>query len=430
MIWVVGWALAADEPCYGHAREERLSSDHFWVEWSGSRLREERAEAMLEAAELARTTWLDLGYGFTDQPIVIEVLDFGDGGSSGLTTTRPCGEQLVPFIQIYLGRWDTLSLVDLVTHETAHAAQYADMGAYTDSVASWAWWMEGHATWLTPHASSQWDAWARSADGYTSNIELPLQHGVEGYLATATSDHMYGTTLLVHALAELTSPEVVRDTWTWGGPRSGQPIQFIDAIDAVTDGFVPLWTDYLTHLPTLNFKRGRSIQRPLAHIAEELPLTATHAGAGGLGVAIMRFPASLGDPDHSLSVQFDGGDQPWLVVLSATAPNESVVERVAFYTSDGQAEGWISSFDSDIWLVASPLSDARDLQPFTFTAELTDRKPPMDEATVYLPSRAEFSEEGCACAHAGRPWALAALLPLLAARRRYSKAHRASNVRR
>jgi uncharacterized protein (TIGR03382 family) len=417
MVWWTAVALAASEPCYGHSQAERAESDHFWLEWPDGAVRQDQAAVVLDAMETAREKWLELGYGFTDGAIVAEIVPLGEQGISGLTTTKPCGDALEPFIQLYFGQWDSEDMIDVATHETAHAAQYADMGSYTDGVASWAWWMEGHATWLTPQADKQWDGWARTVGAYMERVQLPLVHGVEGYLDAEASRHMYGTTWVVHALAELVGDDAVRETWVWGGERAGERLSFIEAVDAVSPaGFTAFWGEYLARLPTTQIESRREVDRPPRTRVEALPASGGEVGAGGLGVSIVQLPDRLADPDASVQFTFDGGGAPWLVVLVATARSGALVEYVVLDAADGQAEGWISRFDVDLWLVASPLNDVVGLQPFTWTAALGEASAPMEGAVVLDPERSGDAAEGCGCDHGGAAvsaWALLAALGLL-----------------
>ena len=115
---------------------------------------------------------------------------------------------------------------------------------------------------------------------------------------------------------------------------------------------------------------------------------------------------------------FDGGDVGWMVVLAATARNGALVEYVVIDAVDGQAEGWISRFDVDVWLVASPLNDTIGLQPFTWTAELGEAAAPMDGAVVLDPDRVGVAAEGCGCDHGGASVSAWALLAAVGVRRR------------
>ena len=105
---------------------------------------------------------------------------------------------------------------------------------------------------------------------------------------------------------------------------------------------------------------------------------------------------------------------------AATARSGALVEYVVLDAADGQAEGWISRFDVDVWLVASPLNDTVALQPFTWTAALGEASAPMEGAVVLDPDRAgDPAVDGCGCRLGGTQGGLAALVVLgLALRRR------------
>jgi len=234
---LVSAAFAADEPCYGHTWDDRISGTQFWVEWDPAVIDADKAQVILEAAEHARDTYRDdLQWGFTGDPVVISVLgpQGGQGfGMAGLTRTHDCEDGAHPRIELFVAQYGEQSAVDVISHEVGHVSQYSYMGNYLDSVGSWLWWMEATATWITPYADGQQATWDTSVDDYVGQPDLALHYGLSGFLDPHTSDHMYGTAWLTEYLDEYEGgPDEVRATWEYGGTVTGAPIFFPDAVNA------------------------------------------------------------------------------------------------------------------------------------------------------------------------------------------------------
>lgn len=399
-------ALAAAEPCYGLEGEHRVESEHFWITWDGDVIDEDQAELLAENAELGRETWLAMGYGFTDEPIRVDVTTLGGDGVSGLTTTRDCDGVPVPHVQLWIASWSDDAAGDVMVHETAHAAQYADMGAYTDSVNAWLWFMEGHATWLTAVARGDWAGWRWSAQRYVDHLELPLEHWLEGFLDGTSQDHMYGTTLMVAAFADRFGPEAVRDLWTWGGPRTGARLFFPDAVTGIGEDFHAFWASYLARLPQLDVPNADGMDLPRLG-AEDLG-AGSSAGAGGLGVAFARWRPGTTPANRSFELSFEGADLPWSVVLAAYSRRGALLEWAPIEVAAGVGSGWISygGDDVEIVLVASPVTQDRAAVPFSWRASLGDVRDPMTSATVDRPAPTIEAVEDPTCGCRQGPFGL------------------------
>ncbi|MCP4806939.1 MAG: hypothetical protein GY884_16460, partial [Proteobacteria bacterium] len=121
MTWLVSLALAADEPCEGHTFDQRVDSEHFWVEWEGDTLSVEQATAIADYAEDAREVFLELGWPLTDEPIVYAVRPTDTTtGIGGLAQTVSCDDVLVPHIELYLGEYSEGSARNVAAHELGH----------------------------------------------------------------------------------------------------------------------------------------------------------------------------------------------------------------------------------------------------------------------------------------------------------------------
>lgn len=407
-------ALGADEPCYGHSAEHRVATDQFWVEWDGDFLNEAQAAVIGDAAEHAADTYREMGWPFTTEPVVIAVTEQGTFGISGLTRTSDCDAVPVPRIDLFLGQYDESSAVDVTSHEVAHIAEYAYMGAYNDSVDSWLWWMESTATWLTPHADGLWTGWGVTADPYLEHPELAMHHGLEGFLDENVSAHMYATTYVTETLAQYAGDDAVRGTWEYGAAHTGTPILFADAVNGAGVDFDAYWAWHLASLPTRDIERAAYVtETAIAATAGALPDDGS-GGPGGLGVEVVRFPSNLGAKKTQLDVTFDGDPAvPWHVVLVRTT-GDTVIDYVPLVVTDGHAEGHVSGFYRvDGWLVVSP--EAIDTAPraYTWSASASKDEGAMDG----LVTLGEAPDSG-GCSHTHAAGLLATLAALAAARRR------------
>jgi hypothetical protein len=405
-------ALAATDPCYGHSSSLFADSDHFWVEWEPGTVDEDQAQAVLTAAEHGRETWLAMGYGFTDEAVRIDLVYLETGGVSGLTTTQNCDGTPVPAIQLFFTAWDRKSVIDVVTHETVHAAQYADMGSYADSVASWLWWMEGHATWMTPLADTQWHSFTFAVNGYTLDVGRPLQHGIEGFADEGVQRHMYGTAWVVQALAIYAGEAAVRATWAWGADHTGAPIWFPDAVTGAGVDFDAFWAWYLAMLPTMALDHGDATYPPLPDaIATQAEASGDLTIEGALGAAIVQIPASRAR-GGSLDLTVSGDDVPWSVVLVRTHDG-AVIDFAPIPVVGGAGEGWITGFDDvDGWIVASPMSQDGQAHTLRWATTPGKHREPMDGVVVIDDSW----ETGCA--HTSIASVFAVLVAAAAQRRR------------
>lgn len=424
-------AIAADEPCYGHQHPNRVSSDHFWVEWSGDVIDEGDAENILGWAEDARSVYVDeLGFAFTDQAIVLRVDESTIVSPGGQTQSRDCDGGDVPLILLFT---DGLAgdAEGLVAHELGHAVQYAYMGDYQDSVASWIWWMEGMATWITVYADGDLGTWADRSDAFLYHPEIALHLNAAAFIVPDRSNHMYGSAVLAQYMDEVHGgPTAIRATWEYGAALTGEPIWFPDAVAAAGlewDGF---WQGFLAAATTGDLENGSDLGGGARVSAEvtELPASGQPSAEEeevpeGLGFAVVHFAPEAGARKRAIEVSFDGDPSvPWHVVLVRTF-GSSAGSRVVDYVplevdANGHAEGWLTAMDGELdgFLVASP--ESMEQTPFTFawSADLIDDPGPM-AGTVTL---SEWEAQGCGCATPAMPAVgpFAMLLALIGLRRR------------
>jgi hypothetical protein len=419
-------AWAADEPCYGHTWDDRISGSQFWVEWDPTVIDAEKAQVILDAAEHARDVYKDeLQWQFTDDPVVISVIPPQSGGGfAGLTRTQPCDDGAHPRIELFVGFWDDGTAVDITSHEVGHVAEYAYMGDYLSSVGSWLWWMEGVATWITPYADGETFTWADAANDFLGEPQMGLHHGLDGFLDPTISGHMYGSGYVAEYLDEFEGgPDAVRATWEYGATVTGTPIYFGDAIDGAGMDFDAVWTRYLVMTAGDGFASADLLDTaPRAAEVAALPASGSsdedHVPQG-LGFNLIHFAVATGDKKSALHVTFDGDPSvEWTAVLIRT--NGGVVDYVPLEVTDGSADGYISGFLAvDGWLAVSPHSIDTEPHAYTWDADLIEDPGPAP-GTVTLGTAPEHH----GCDVSGGPGlgsaALAALIAI-AGRRRASR---------
>ena len=398
-------AIAAPEPCTGHVFDQRVSSDHFWVEWEGDLLTRDQAEAIAGYAEQAREVYLELGWPLTDEAIVYAVLPAEGSGMGGLAQTGTCEGEIVPEIELYLGEYSEERALNLTAHELGHGAEYGYMGDYLDSVQSWLWWMEGTATWLAAQVDGDEASWAYDAEAYLRHPELGLHQDLTAFLYADRSNHMYGTAILASFLEERAGgSDTVRETWAFGGPRTGEAIYFPEAIESVGLDFDALWAEWLARSTQVAQAWGGAVDHGAARLAivGELPAAGSpdfEQEPQGLGFNVVAFSNGLGGRSEALEVTFEGDPEvDWTVVLVRafdTWPGSPVLEYVSLEVQDGQGEGWLSGFDRSSWafLVVSPHAPDLAGHAWSWSADAVD-DPGAMEGTVVLAE----GPEGCGCA--------------------------------
>ena len=425
VLWMVFGSAAiagtAAEPCYGHSAENRISSDHFWVEWNDGVITPNRAPRLLEAAEAAREAYLGWGWSLTDEPIVVYLSSANGEGISGLTRTALCGGLPVPIIDLFVGSYDREDAAAVLTHEVAHAVQYADMGAYLDSVTSWLWWMEGTATWLTVRAVGDRDSYNWAASGYLVHPEFPLSWGVEGYIDPAAASHLYGTALLAETVDEQLGMEALRATWAWGAERSGEALRIDDAIAGIGGDFNSFWAQFLARVATKHFGEALAIEAdPVAQfVIDQLPASVASVPLTApryFGMNLIRIePSAL--RRGAVQLHFSGDSAVTWDLVVARADAEGLLDYVRVPVENGVGEGWIhDANDRTSWVVASPRGLGPSSTPgwaYTLDLERIRDPGPMDGRVVV-----REAPGGCEHSPTRHPLGISAMLALGWMRRR------------
>ena len=448
LLPVAAFLLAIPEPCYGLEGPSQLEGQHVWVEYP-SGVSETQAMAVMEASDAAWNIFADdLGWPEPPGPISVRA-DLGNDMAAGQCITQECGGESVPLCHVFGPAFQSGSAAQTAAHEIGHAFQYALMGNYVDSLASWAWWMEGSATWLEYFYSMDPRVWSR-VDDYLANPQWTLHNDFSEMVQGNRGPHMYGTAVLAFFLQQYYGgPHTVRSIWEWGAERSGEKIFFRDAIEGIGLSFDEVWPNYIARLTVVDFVGGENAAAIPGHtVISELPGSGSPPEVSwpeGLGIGIVRVPAGLGVPGMDLRVTVDGdASVPWqaaLVRADVIVPGSAVLEYVAGDFDDaGHAEMVLTAFDGSVeaFLAVSPETIDRTAFGYTVSAELVptdvgesssggESSSSGDASTSTSGGDTETDtadeteredESGCGCRSTGAPSWMLTLLLLPALRRR------------
>lgn len=415
--------LAADPPCYGHTHEDRVDSEHFWVEWEPEVLTPEQAEDISEYAEESRDVFLSMGWPLTDAVTAYSVVSISGTGFGGFAQTLTCDDSQVPRYELYVGEYRDDAARNVTAHELGHGAQYAFMGNYLDSVTSWAWWMEGTATWLALQVDGDIDRYANDAADYLAEPHLALHHGVAAYISGEAGDHMYGTAWLARFIEHEHGADAILDIWEAGAPSTGEVIAFPQVVDAAGLDFASLWPKYLAVTTTVDSEDADAFSATPPRVASvvELPAAGVVEEEGapqGYGFAVVHIDAEAGRGRKSLAITFDGDPGvDWHVVLvraDGQGVGAAVLDYVVIPVVAGHGDGWLSDFDGSDhgFLVASPAVVDEEPRGFSWHAQLDRPEDPMP-GTVVLRER---EAKGCVTGSGGPSWLWTAVLWLGARR--------------
>ncbi len=205
------------KPVHGSRMDHHVDSRNFTVAWLGTADWQDAAEAASDAAEVALAAFTgDLGFRrpvSSDAYLLWIVLD-PTLGAAGLTTEYadagyPDGYPVIfldPTLAADPDVWDTV-----VTHEVAHAVQFAYREAEFDQTEPWYW--EASAEWATALARPELDVYA------DSSVWLAARPGDAHWSMVGL--RQYGMFILNAYLAESAGEGSLREVWEAGGARPG-----------------------------------------------------------------------------------------------------------------------------------------------------------------------------------------------------------------
>jgi hypothetical protein len=416
----IAQALAGPPPCTPIDTDLYMEGEHFWVQWDESRGNEVIAENVLEWAEEARATYIDMGWPASDQTILIRIQEASSSG--GLCSTAECEDgTVVPLITLFSARLGEPGL-GTTKHEVAHTFEYGYIGTYIDAISSWSWWTEGTAVWLTTYADDNIGVWHNDVQEYLERPWTGLHQTPLAYSDPEMSPYLYGTAFVAQYMDDKHGPDSVRQTWEYSADHAGTPVFFPDAIEAIGLDWTAFWQDYMATITVADMPYGPDLSDGV-FIEDHVPgFPASGAPKKkrqpqGLGLSIIHFKGTAGVEGADLEVTFEGDPATdWMAILvrtEGTGPGGSVEEIVPMdVDANGVARATLADFDGSRqgYLVVSPMTIDLEPRDYAWSAQLTG----MPDA-----KKKGGKDKGCGCdspaAPAGLLWAA---LGALAIRRR------------
>lgn len=421
--------LPATDTCWGQQGANRVTGEHFSVEWDGSSITTTKAQQFLDALEYAWDVQFgELGWripsGANTYLIMAYVSDQNYAGA--YTTVERCGTLYMPYIAAGKGSFSSGSWYkDMAGHELNHASQFS----YGFAHEFWFW--EATATHVQDDILPTSEQWSPYITGYADQPWLAMN-------ASDQNDqdifwHMYGMAIWLfyidqHHYGETFAVEAWEAAVGQGGNYSLDMQDLIADLgmdfDEVYDGFIAANTvmDYDT-----------SYLYPEVALTDDVDdLGATGAGddVGYLGQNYIRFDGDLAtDELPDLTVAFDGeagGD--WTALLVGTE-DDDIVEIVKFELDDEEGEATLSDFGrfDDVYLVVSPRSGPTSTWHYAWDADGSAPPEPDPDPTDDTDALDDGGEValtgGCGCngaAGSGLAGGWALLIGLIGLRRRHS----------
>jgi len=380
MLLFLALNAAAAPPCNPINSDLFIRGEHFWVRWDAEVGDEEEAEQVLQWAEEARESYIDLGWPITDQTIIIGIEQSPQAG--GLCSTAECPDgTVVPVITLF-ATGPSQSGENTVKHEVVHAFEYYHMGSYIDAITSWAWWVEGTASWLVIHGDNDLGKWRSTILDYVDEPWIGLHQTPLAYLpGSSTNGFMYGTALIAKYIEDEYGMETMQKMWEYGGTQTGTPVYLPDAIEAADLEWEPFWQDFMAMMTVMDMEGGDEMY---ANSFKETKVGSLPADGApkvkrmpqGLGLSIVHFKSKSGQEARSLDVSFEGDPEvEWMAVLvrtKNTGPGGKVKEVVPFELKDGKGEASLDAFDGtrEGYLVVSPMGMSLEGHDYSWSASL------------------------------------------------------------
>ncbi|MDP2314012.1 MAG: DUF6055 domain-containing protein [Pseudomonadota bacterium] len=409
---------SASEPCFSLGAN-RITSDHFAVEWDDGTISESTAEGFLDSLEEGYAVEVDeLGWKPPLQGNNYLVLAYVQPGSAqgAYTTIESCGRGLVPYIVAYAGSFSNRSWGEtMAVHELNHALQFGYGFAWEF------WWWEATATYVGGVVYPNSDWWAYYVTGYSENPHLAFN-------ASDQNDqdifwHMYGMGLWGAYLHEYQGGhDTVLATWEAAEGESGMYTYGMDdAFDDLELDFDAAYADFVVRNTVMDYED----QDAIPNVDERAEIDTLPDGdevdgssrPQGHGQTYIRFEKEAGEGD--LVVEFSGDtDADWLVQLVEVSRTD-VLRVVAADIVDGVGSVTMPGFGgNDVVLVASPLEGDDTRYGFTWSADVVEPAPVADDPLDEGDGDGEVAA-GCGCDTGGTPaLGIGALLGLAALARR------------
>lgn len=434
----------ATNSCFGQQKANRLLGSRFVVEWD-SGIDSDTAQDFLDALEYAYDVEIDqLGWrapAGADRYLLPAYVERGNYAGA-YTTVGTCGGDYLPYIVAYAGSFSSGNWYEtMALHEFNHALQF------NYSFAPEFFWWEATATYIEEQVLPNSNWWSTYVVGYSQNPQLAMS-------AYSQSDqdvfyHMYGMSIWGFYLDEYQGgPDIVRQTWEAAVDERGQyNFSMEEMLDELGIDFLGAYTDFTARNAAMEYREHRYYTSvDTVDSVSKLPAdggSSSRTAPAGYGQNYIKFKASAGDGEKTLTVHFHGDSgADWLAQL-VEVNNTSVLRTAVGTVNAGEATIELEAFgDQDVYLVVSPLQNNDRTKDYTWEAELTE-PPPTDTGDSGAENGGDtgadnggdtgddgdtdgevtkFSLAGCGCATGGNPAqgavALLGLAGLVALRRR------------
>lgn len=413
------------DTCFGQQGDNRLTGEHFAVEWDDGSTTEAIAQSFLEDLEYAHQVEID-EHGWQAQAgdssflMMVFIDDQNMGGA--YTTVEACQSIYAPYIvagkdAVQYGSWTE----EMAAHEFNHAIQF------NYGFAPEFWWWEATATYVQSQVRDSRN-WADYLSGYASKPYIALG-------ASSQSDqdvfwHMYGLSIFGHYLADYHGGEAtVRETWENAARERGTySYGGQDMVEGLGLDWQTTWIDFITKNVSMDYSLHRYFPE-IKTVDTVSSFPASGAGDGskrpqGYGENYIQFKGGNGAGDLRLTFSGDS-DVDWAVVLAETDGTE-VLSSVSTVVAGGVGELTFPGYgEEDVFLVVSPLDPKDDKHDYSWDAELisadgSDDTASADDSGTDPKNRKGLDGGGCGCASTDAAPAAAWLIGLagLAVRRR------------
>lgn len=404
----------ATDSCIGQQLGNRLTSQHFVVEWDTGVIDEDTAQDFLDALEDGWAVEVDEleweapeGAGRYLLPAYVVEGNY----QSAYTTVEACGGRYLPYIVAYAGSFSQMSWANtMAVHEFNHAIQFN----YGQAMEFWFW--ESTATWIESLVYPSVDWWSYYVTGYTQETEIAMA-------ATSQQDqdvfyHMYGMAIWNFYLENYQGgPDTIRQIWLASRGEDGYyTFTQEDGLTELDLDFEAAYLDFIVRNTVMDYAEQRTFPEIRMDSVQELPAEdASRASTEpqGHGQHYFMIERGLGEGDLAFTLDAESELADWAVALVAVDDNEIVASEVVTLEAGDGTVTLPGYGEYDVVVVLSPLTDSTNDYGYTWTAGIVE--PPVAEL-----AEAEESGLGCGCATGGSaaPGALAAFGALALLRRR------------
>ncbi|MFN7146329.1 MAG: MYXO-CTERM sorting domain-containing protein, partial [Myxococcota bacterium] len=420
-------ALAAEQG-FGTGYTETFETEHFLLAWhpGNAAVTEEAVALYADSLEASWQHQIDaLGWLAPDQTdacritVLLAQFDASWGDTGGYTDVQADGG--VPYMVLntdWLEYGDDWT-VTLAAHEFNHASQFA-YDVFWDEQDWWFW--ESTAEWvpdlLFDDANTYtWSLWAYLDAPWRS---LDSMQGTVQYGHFAFNVHLY----------ENVDPDASRATWAAAGPTDNVR----DALEAATgEDFEEVVLGYSSRVAALDVEErdvwlealGYFELDPWTHVTE-FPASGGIEGRGApqeRGQNFFRFAA-----EETVRLEFageaevNGNASEWAVAVAEVGVGGEITHWSARADENGQATvDFPRAPATDVYVAVVPLGEIGERSAsYTWTADLAPDAPADTGDTGDTGGDEKEAPTACGCATGGAPTGglLAALVGLLAVRRR------------